>query len=95
MSAVPWVGQASEAKADNHRGQQALFTAASGICVTGRLRSAYLSRGQLRRRLETSRHACRSADARPEIAAYFAAVLFGARFVVRRHGMRRATCARI
>jgi Cd2+/Zn2+-exporting ATPase len=33
MNAMPWAARASDAKGDNHRGQQALFTAASGICV--------------------------------------------------------------
>ncbi len=82
MSAVPWTSHAETDDTDNHRRQQVLFTAASGMALligftlhvvfAGGLAPAWRLLGS---------HASASMPW-PEIAAYLAAVLLGARFVV-------------
>jgi Zn2+/Cd2+-exporting ATPase len=82
MSAVRWGPQAQDTDTDNHRRQQVLFTAASGICLLigftlhivlaggfGPAWRLFASRGTASMPL-------------PEIVAYFAAAALGARFVV-------------
>jgi Cd2+/Zn2+-exporting ATPase len=82
MNAVPWAPNAKDADADGHRRQQALFTAASGVfLVTGFALHVALEGGLAAGWTLLGSHA----DATmpwPEIAAYLAAALLGARFVV-------------
>ncbi len=85
MSAVPWVAQAGAAKGDkgddDHRRRQALFTAASGACVlTGLTLHVVLAGGFAQAWKLLGTHAGQPTPW-PEIAAYVAAVLLGARFV--------------
>lgn len=82
MSAVPWTSDAKTDDADNHRRQQVLFTAGSGIAlligfalhvvVAGGFAPAWRLLGS---------HVSASMPW-AEIAAYLAAALLGARFVV-------------
>lgn len=82
MSAIPWVAQASAVKEDDdHRRQQALFTAASGACILiGLTLHVVLAGGFVEAWKLLGTHAGQPTPW-PEIAAYVAAVLLGARFV--------------
>jgi Cd2+/Zn2+-exporting ATPase len=82
MSAVPWTPHAKTDDTDNHRRQQVLFTAASGIALFVGFSLHFVVAGGLvpAWRLLGS-HASASMPL-SEIAAYLAAALLGARFVV-------------
>ncbi len=82
MSAVPWVAQVGAAKGGgDHRRQQVLFTAVSGACVLiGLTLHVVLAGGFAEAWKLLGTHAGQPTPW-PEIAAYVAAVLFGARFV--------------
>ena len=82
MTAVLWVPQAGKDEPDQHRRQQVLFTAASGISVLlGFVLHVWLSGGW-----EPAWKLLGSHSGAPthwlEIGAYLAAVVFGGRFVV-------------
>lgn len=82
MSAVPWTPQAKTDDSDGHRRQQMLFTAASGIALLiGFALHVVLAGGLGPAGRLLGGHASPSVPW-PEIAAYFAATLLGARFVV-------------
>ena len=82
MSAVPWAAQAVKDRTDDHRRQQALFTAASGVCVLiGLGLHVVLAGGFAEAWKLLGTHAGQPAPW-PEVAAYLAAVLAGGRFVV-------------
>ena len=82
MSAVPWSAQAIKDRTDDHRRQQALFTAASGVCVLiGLGLHVVLAGGFAEAWKLLGTHAGQRAPW-PEVAAYLAAVLAGGRFVV-------------
>src|SRR5665811_1832276 len=81
MSAVPWTPDAKADDTDDHRRQQALFTAASGIAlVIGFTLHVVLAGGLVPAWRLLGSHASASMPW-PEIAAYLAAVVLGARFV--------------
>jgi Zn2+/Cd2+-exporting ATPase len=82
MTAVLWVPQAGKDAPDQHRRQQVLFTAASGVCVLlGLVLHVWLSGGW-----EQAWKLLGSHSGAPthwlEIGAYLAAIVFGGRFVV-------------
>ena len=82
MSAVPWTPHAKTDDTDNHRRQQVLFTAASGIALLiGFTLHVVLAGGLVPAWRLLGSHASASMPW-PEIAAYLAAALLGARFVV-------------
>lgn len=82
MSAVPWSAQAGEDETDNRRRQQILFTAASGTLVLiGLILHVVLAGGFTHAWKLFGTHAGQPTPW-PEILAYVAAALFGARFVV-------------
>jgi Cd2+/Zn2+-exporting ATPase len=82
MSAIPWTPDAKAEDTDDHRRQQALFTAASGIAlVIGFTLHVVLAGGLVPAWRLLGSHASASMPL-PEIAAYLAAVVLGARFVV-------------
>lgn len=82
MSAVPWTPDAKADDTDDHRRQQVLFTAASGIALLiGFTLHVVLAGGLVPAWRLLSSHAGASMQL-PEIAAYLAAVVLGARFVV-------------
>jgi len=82
MSAVPWTPHAKTDDTDNHRRQQVLFTAASGIALLiGFTLHVVLAGGFAPAWRLLGSHASVSLPW-PEIAAYLAAALLGARFVV-------------
>jgi Cd2+/Zn2+-exporting ATPase len=82
MSAVPWAAQAAKDRTDDHRRQQALFTAASGVCILiGLGLHVVLAGGFAEAWKLLGTHAGQPAPW-PEVAAYLAAVLAGGRFVV-------------
>jgi Cd2+/Zn2+-exporting ATPase len=82
MSAVPWTSHAKTNHTDNHRRQQVLFTAASGIALLiGFTLHVVLAGGFASAWRLLGSHASASMPL-PEIAAYLAAALLGARFVV-------------
>ena len=82
MSAVPWTPHAKTDDTDNHRRQQVLFTAASGIALLiGFTLHVVLAGGLAPAWRLLGSHASASMPW-PEIAAYLAAALLGARFVV-------------
>jgi Cd2+/Zn2+-exporting ATPase len=81
MSAVAWTAHAVKDKIDDHRRQQALFTAASGICVlTGLGFHVVLAGGFAEAWKLLGTHAGQPTPW-PEVAAYLAAVVLGGRFV--------------
>jgi Cd2+/Zn2+-exporting ATPase len=82
MSAVPWTPHTKTDDTDNHRRQQALFTAASGIALLiGFTLHVVLAGGLAPAWRLLGSHSSASMPW-PEIAAYLAATLLGARFVV-------------
>jgi Cd2+/Zn2+-exporting ATPase len=82
MSAVPWTPHEKTDDTDNHRRQQVLFTAASGIALLiGFILHVVLAGGLAPAWRLLGSHASASMPW-PEIAAYLAAALLGARFVV-------------
>ncbi|MBI4182888.1 MAG: heavy metal translocating P-type ATPase [Proteobacteria bacterium] len=82
MSAVPWDVPAAKGKTDGHRRRQVVFTTASGACVLLGLAShVWLAGGIEQAWRLLGGHAGRPMPW-PEVAAYFAAVLLGGRFVV-------------
>lgn len=82
MSAVPWTPHAKTDDTDSHRRQQVLFTAASGIALLiGFILHVVLAGGFAPAWRLFGSHASASMPW-PEIAAYLAATLLGARFVV-------------
>jgi len=82
MKAVPWMAHVTTVKADSHRRQQALFTAASGVCVLiGLLLYVVLAGGFADALKLLGTHAGQPTPW-PEIAAYVIAILLGSRFVV-------------
>ena len=82
MSAVAWTPHAKTDDTDNHRRQQVLFTAASGIAVlVGFGLHVALAGGFGPAWRLLGSHASASMPV-PEIVAYVAAALLGARFVV-------------
>lgn len=82
MRAVLWDAQRGKAGSDHHRHMQALFTAASGVCVLLGFAFHIVFAGGFAEawRLLAS-HAAQPMPW-PEIAAYLAAILLGGRFVV-------------
>jgi Zn2+/Cd2+-exporting ATPase len=82
MTAVPWTPYAKTDDIDSHRPQQVLFTAAGGLALLiGFALHIALAGGLVpARRLFGGHASC--INAWPEIAAYLAATLLGARFVV-------------
>ncbi len=82
MSAVPWVAEAGDAKTDAHRRRQALFTAASGLFVLIGLVLHTVLSGSLAEAWKLLGTHAGQPTPWPEIAAYLAAILLGARFVV-------------
>lgn len=82
MSAVPWTPHAKTDDTDNHRRQQVLFTAASGVgLLIGFTLHVVLAGGFAPALRLLGSHASASMPW-SEIAAYLAAALLGARFVV-------------
>lgn len=82
MSAVVWMPHAKTDDSDKHRRQQVLFTTASGIAlVIGFILHVVLAGGFAPAWRLLGSHASASMPW-PEIAAYLAAALLGARFVV-------------
>lgn len=82
MSAVRWTPHAKEVDTDTHRRQQVLFTAASGVALLiGFTLHVVLAGGFAPAWKLLGSHA-NAPMPWPEIAAYFAAALLGARFVV-------------
>ncbi len=82
MRAVPWEADSAKGETDSHRRQQAWFTAASGACIVmGLILHVVLAGGFAEAWKLLATHAGQPMPW-PEIAAYFAAVLFGGRFVV-------------
>lgn len=82
MSAVPWTPHAKTDDADNHRRQQVLFTAASGVALLiGFALHVVLAGGFAPAWRLLGSHASAPMPL-PEIAAYLVAALLGARFVV-------------
>ena len=82
MSAVAWMPHAKTDDNDKHRRQQVLFTTASGIALLiGFILHVVLAGGFAPAWRLLGSHASASMPW-PEIAAYFAAALLGARFVV-------------
>lgn len=82
MSAIEWAPHAKTDDTDNHRRQQVLFTAASGIALLiGFAFHVVLAGGFTAAWRLLGSHANASMPL-PEVAAYLAAALLGARFVV-------------
>jgi Cd2+/Zn2+-exporting ATPase len=82
MSAVPWTPDTKTDDTDDHRRQQVLFTAASGVgLLIGFSLHVVLAGGFAPAWRLLGSHAGESMPW-PEIAAYFAAAVLGARFVV-------------
>ncbi len=82
MSAIPWTSHAKTDDSDSHRRQQVLFTAASGIgLLIGFTLHVVLAGGFAPALRLLGSHASASMPW-SEIAAYLAAALLGARFVV-------------
>jgi Cd2+/Zn2+-exporting ATPase len=82
MSAVPWKPDTKTDDTDDHRRQQVLFTAASGVgLLIGFSLHVVLAGGFAPAWRLLGSHAGESMPW-PEIAAYFAAAVLGARFVV-------------
>jgi len=82
MSAVPWAEQASKSEPDAHRRQQALLTAASGVCVLFGLALHVLLAGGFAEAWKLLGAHAGEPTPWPEAAAYLTAVLLGGRFVV-------------
>jgi Cd2+/Zn2+-exporting ATPase len=81
MNAVPWTAHPKEDDTDSHRREQVYFTAASGVALLiGFSLHVGLAGGLLPALKLLASHA-NAAMPWPEIAAYFAAALLGARFV--------------
>lgn len=81
MSAVPWKARSGEGEEDRHSHQQVLFTAASGACVLlGLALHIWLAGGLEQAWKLLGGHAGQPMPWQ-EIGAYFAAVVFGGRFV--------------
>jgi len=81
MSAAPWATDAAKDGADDHRRQQALFTAASGLFVLlGLALHVLLAGGFVEAWKLLGAHASQPTPW-PEAAAYLLAVLLGGRFV--------------
>lgn len=82
MSAVSWEAHDEGGEGDSRRRQQALFTAASGACVLlGLALHVWLAGGFEQAWRLLGGHAGQSMPW-PEIAAYLAAIIFGARFII-------------
>ena len=82
MSAARWTGDAGKDGADTHRRQQVLFTAGSGVLVfAGLVLHVILAGGFIQAWRLFGTHAGQPAPW-PEILAYVAAAVLGARFVV-------------
>src|SRR5450759_5072563 len=82
MSAVPWRPHAKTDDTDSHRRQQVLFTAASGIALLIGFTLHVVLAGGLAPAWRLLGSHARASMPWPEIAAYFATALLGARFVV-------------
>lgn len=81
INAVPWGAQIDKDEADSHRRQQLLFTAASGsFALIGLILHVVLAGGFVQAWKLFGTHAGQPTPW-PEILAYVAAALFGARFV--------------
>lgn len=82
MTAVPWSSKANADDTDDHRRQQVLFTAASGVALLIGFSLHTMFAGGLEAAWKLLGSHAGASMPWPEIAAYFAAVVFGARFVV-------------
>jgi len=82
MSAVPWTEEARKSETDAHRRQQALLTAASGVCVLLGLALHVLLAGGFAEAWKLFGAHAGQPTPWPEAAAYLTAVLLGGRFVV-------------
>jgi Cd2+/Zn2+-exporting ATPase len=83
MQAVPWRdAHVREGEPDSHRRQQALFTAASGMCVLVGFVLHVILAGGLKEGWKLLGTHAGEPTPWPEIAAYLAAVLLGGRLVV-------------
>jgi Cd2+/Zn2+-exporting ATPase len=81
MSATLWDGHAGKGQPDGHRRQQAIFTAASGAFVALGFVVHAIMAGGLSQGLALFEGHVNHTTLWPEIAAYVAAIVFGARFV--------------
>jgi Cd2+/Zn2+-exporting ATPase len=81
MSAVPWTPRAKEGDTDTHRRQQVLFTAASGVSLLVGFTLHVVFAGGFAPAWKLLGSHVNAPMPWPEIAAYFAAALLGARFV--------------
>lgn len=81
MSAESWDARSAKGGDDDHRWQQILFTAASGVSVLVGMGLHVLSSNSLGAALRLFVDHASQATPWPEIAAYVAAALLGARFV--------------
>ena len=82
MSAEPWSPQSKGGDGDGYRRQQMMFTAASGICLLLGFALHIALEGGFRPVLQLLGSHAESSMPWPEIAAYVAAALLGARFVI-------------
>jgi Cd2+/Zn2+-exporting ATPase len=82
MSAVPWTADAKDEHTDSHRRQQVLFTAASGILLLAGFALHVFLEGGLASGWKLLGSHANATMQWPEIAAYLAAAVLGARFVV-------------
>jgi Cd2+/Zn2+-exporting ATPase len=82
MSATAWTGQAEKRRTDDHRRQQALFTAASGVCVLAGLGFHVVLAGGFAQAWKLLGTHAGQPTPWLEVAAYLAAILLGGRFVV-------------
>lgn len=81
MNAVPWTAHPKEEDTDSYRRQQVYFTAASGVALLIGFTFHVVLTGGLLPALKLFGSHANAPMPWPEIAAYFAAVLLGARFV--------------
>ena len=81
MTAAPWEANAAKGDADDHRRQQLLFTAASGVAVLVGMALHVWSSDNLADALRLFVNHASAATPWPEIVAYVAAALLGGRFV--------------
>lgn len=82
MSAVPWSSHAKVDGADSHRRQQVMFTSTSGVCLLVGFALHIVLEGGLAPALKLLGSYAEASILWPEIGAYVAAALLGARFIV-------------